>query len=185
VAFVTRRVAGQQLWKRWLSRATKRIHLLVSGIGCAILFGTYGLQAVRVEGFSMEPTFNNGDRLIVDRLDYELRDPQAGEVVVLYYPLNPEQVLIKRVIAKEGDTVRMARGHVFVNDQPVRDDYIPPTFRSHEDWGPERVEQGYYFVMGDDRIDSWDSREWGQVPKRYIFGKVKIRWWPLHEATIF
>jgi signal peptidase I len=172
-------------WGHLRSRAARRIHLLVSVTGCVILIGTFGIQVVRVEGLSMLPTINDRDRLIIDRLDYELGDPRVGDIVMLNYPLDPQRVFIKRVIARKGDTVRITKGYVYVNDQLMRDDYIPATFRSHEDWGSERIELGYYFVMGDHRNDSWDSREWGLVPKRYILGKVKARWWPLQAVRIF
>ena len=91
----------------------------------------------------------------------------------------------ERVIAKEGDTVRIVDGHVYVNDVPLHDDYVPEEFRSHDDWGPTVVQQGYYFVMGDHRNNSSDSRHWGLVPKKYIVGKVKVRWWPIQDARIF
>jgi signal peptidase I len=104
---------------------------------------------------------------------------------MLYYPVNPEKMFVKRVIAKEGDTVRIVDGRVYVNDRPLRDDYVPPAFRSHDDWGPQVVQQGYYFVMGDHRNNSSDSRHWGQVPKKYIVGKVKVRWWPIQDARFF
>ena len=68
---------------------------------------------------------------------------------------------------------------------PLHDDYVPSAFRDHDDWGPQVVEQGYEFVMGDHRNDSSDSRDWGLVPKRYIVGKVNVRWWPLHDVTLF
>ena len=74
---------------------------------------------------------------------------------------------------------------VYVNDLPLHDDYVPAEFRSHDDYGPEVVKQGYYFVMGDHRNNSSDSRHWGPVPKKYIVGKVKVRWWPLQDARIF
>ena len=89
------------------------------------------------------------------------------------------------VIAKEGDTVRIVDGRVYVNDIPLRDDYVPAEFRSHDDWGPQVIQQGYYFVMGDHRNNSSDSRHWGPVPKKYIVGKVKVRWWPIQDARIF
>jgi signal peptidase I len=94
-------------------------------------------------------------------------------------------MFVKRVIAKEGDVVRIVDGRVYVNDIPFPDDYVTEEFRSHDDWGPTTVRQGYYFVMGDHRNNSSDSRNWGPVPKKYIVGKVKVRWWPLGEARIF
>jgi signal peptidase I len=133
----------------------------------------------------MAPTLEDRDRLIVNKLVYEFGDPRPGDIVMLYYPVNPEKMFVKRVIAKEGDSVRIADGKVFVNDVPLHDDYVPQEFRSHDDWGPQIVQQGYYFVMGDHRNNSSDSRHWGSVPKKYIVGKVKVRWWPLQDAKIF
>ena len=167
------------------SNVVRQIQLLVSIVGCVILIGTFGIQVIRVEGLSMAPTINDRDRLIVDEMVYELGDPRPGDIVMLYYPLNPQEMFIKRVIAREGDTVRVERGDVYVNEQRLRDDYIPAPFRSHEDWGPQRVVEGYYFVLGDHRNSSSDSREWGLVPKRYILGKVKLRWWPIQDARLF
>jgi signal peptidase I len=94
-------------------------------------------------------------------------------------------MFVKRVIAREGDWVQITDGRVAVNDVPLHDEYVPEEFRSHEDWGPQQVQQGYYFVMGDHRNSSSDSRHWGPVPKKYIVGKVKVRWWPLQDAKIF
>ena len=158
---------------------------LASAAVYATLIVTFGFQVARVEGHSMAPTLADQDRLIVNKLVYELGDPRPGDIVMLYYPLNPEKMFVKRVIAKEGDTVRIVDGHVYVNDIPLHDDYVPAEFRSHDDWGPQVVQQGYYFVMGDHRNNSSDSRHWGPVPKKYIVGKVKVRWWPLQDAKIF
>jgi len=161
------------------------VQTLVSAAVYATLIVTFGFQVARVDGLSMAPTLEDHDRLIVNKLVYELGDPRPGDIVMLYYPLNPEKMFVKRVIAKEGDTVRIVDGRVYVNDIPLRDDYVPAEFRSHDDWGPQVVQQGYYFVMGDHRNNSSDSRHWGPVPKKYIVGKVKVRWWPLQDAKIF
>jgi signal peptidase I len=161
------------------------VQTLVSAAVYATLIVTFGFQVARVDGLSMAPTLEDHDRLIVNKLVYELGDPRPGDIVMLYYPLNPEKMFVKRVIAKEGDTVRIVDGRVYVNDIPLRDDYVPAEFRSHDDWGPQVVQQGYYFVMGDHRNNSSDSRHWGPVPKKYIVGKVKVRWWPLQDARIF
>ena len=74
---------------------------------------------------------------------------------------------------------------VYVNDTPLRDDYVPSEYRSHDDWGPQVIPEGYYFVMGDHRNNSSDSRHWGMVPKKYIIGKVQLRWWPIPHARVF
>jgi signal peptidase I len=172
-------------WKRMAMEIVSAIQTLVSAAVYATLIVTFGFQVARVDGLSMAPTLEDHDRLIVNKLVYELGEPRPGDIVMLYYPLNPDKMFVKRVIAKEGDSVRIVDGRVYVNDLPLRDDYVPPEFRSHDDYGPETVKQGYYFVMGDHRNNSSDSRHWGPVPKKYIVGKVKVRWWPLQDARIF
>ena len=172
-------------WTRAGQEIVAGLRTLVSAAVYATLIVTFGFQIARVDGLSMAPTLEDHDRLIVNKLVYELGEPRPGDIVMLYYPLNPEKMFVKRVIAKEGDSVRIVDGHVYVNDIPLHDDYVPEEFRSHDDWGPQIVQQGYYFVMGDHRNNSSDSRHWGPVPKKYIVGKVKVRWWPLQDAKIF
>jgi signal peptidase I len=173
------------VWTRMGREIVSGLQTLVSAAVYATLIVTFGFQVARVDGLSMAPTLEDHDRLIVNKLVYELGDPRPGDIVMLYYPLNPEKMFVKRVIAKEGDTVRIVDGRVYVNDIPLTDDYVPAEFRSHDDWGPETIKQGFYFVLGDHRNNSSDSRHWGQVPKKYIVGKVKVRWWPLQDAKIF
>lgn len=173
------------LWRRAAAEVSAGVQTLFSAAVYATLIVTFGFQVARVDGLSMAPTLEDHDRLIVNKLVYELGDPRPGDIVMLYYPLNPDKMFVKRVIASEGDVVRIVDGHVYVNDIPLHDEYVPEEFRSHDDWGPTVIQQGYYFVMGDHRNNSSDSRHWGQVPKKYIVGKVKVRWWPLQEARIF
>jgi signal peptidase I len=158
---------------------------LASAAVYATLIVTFGFQVARVEGQSMAPTLEDQDRLIVNKLAYRIGQPQVGDIVMLYYPLNPDKSFVKRVIAEEGDQIRIVDGRVYRNDVPIHDDYVPEMFRSHDDYGPEVVPQGYYFVMGDHRNNSSDSRHWKFVPKKYIIGKVQVRWWPIPAARIF
>jgi signal peptidase I len=151
------------------------VKTLASAAVYATLIVTFGFQVARVEGQSMAPTLSDQDRLIVNKLIYRFTAPRRGDIVMLYYPVNPDKSFVKRVIAEEGDTVRIVDGQVFVNDVPLKDDYVPPDFRSHED----------YFVLGDHRNNSSDSRHWGMVPKKYIIGKVQLRWWPIQRARLF
>ena len=111
---------------------------------------------------------------------------RAGVINRFVVPL-PSQVLaaIPRIIAEEGDQVRIVDGRVFRNDVPLDDSFVPQEYRSHDDWGPQVIPEGYYFVMGDHRNNSSDSRHWGFVPKKYIIGKVQLRWWPMGHAQVF
>jgi signal peptidase I len=161
------------------------VRTLASAAVYATLIVTFVFQVARVEGLSMAPTLQDQDRLIVNKLLYRISSPRRGDIVMLYYPINPDKSFVKRVIAEEGDTVRISDGRVYVNDIPLDDDYVPTEYRSHDDWGPQVIAEGYYFVMGDHRNNSSDSRHWGLVPKKYIIGKVLVRWWPLPEARVF
>jgi signal peptidase I len=161
------------------------VKTLMSAAVYAVLIVTFLFQVARVEGQSMAPTLEDQDRLIVNKLVYRIGEPRRGDIVMLYYPLNPDKSFVKRVIAEEGDTVRIVDGHVFVNEAPLDDSYVPDEFRDHNDYGPRVIDEGYYFVMGDHRNNSSDSRHWGLVPKKYIIGKVQIRWWPIPTARVF
>jgi signal peptidase I len=177
--------ARRRRFEAWRDETFAWVRTLASAAVYATLIVTFGFQVARVEGQSMAPTLADQDRLIVNKLRYRLTDPMRGDIVMLYYPLNPDKSFVKRVIAEEGDTVRVVDGRVYVNDVPMRDEFVPAEYRSHDDWGPQVIPEGYYFVMGDHRNNSHDSRHWGFVPKKYIVGKVQVRWWPVPHATIF
>ena len=173
----------------WLNRLGEELvawlKTLASAAVYATLIVTFGFQVARVEGMSMAPTLQDQDRLIVNKLAYRIGDPKVGDIVMLYYPLKPEKSFVKRIIAEEGDQVRIVGGRVFRNDVPLDDSFVPQEYRSYDDWGPQVIPEGYYFVMGDHRNNSSDSRHWGMVPKKYIIGKVQLRWWPVPTARVF
>ncbi|MGH9385003.1 MAG: signal peptidase I [Vicinamibacterales bacterium] len=172
-------------WAVWRDEFFAWVRTLASAAVYATLIVTFGFQVARVEGQSMAPTLADQDRLIVNKLRYRLTSPQRGEIVMLYYTLNPDKSFVKRVIAEEGDTVRIVDGRVYVNDVMLADEYVPAEYRSHDDWGPQVIPEGFYFVLGDHRNNSSDSRHWGMVPKKYILGKVQVRWWPVPNARLF
>ena len=153
----------------------------------ATLIVTFGFQVARVEGQSMAPTLLDHDRVIVNKAAYLpwIGEAQIGDIVMLYYPNKPEQAFVKRVMAKEGDSVRIVAGKVYRNGVAMDDSFVQSEYRSHDDWGPEVVPEGYCFVMGDNRNNSFDSRHWRFVPKRYIIGRVQVRWWPMPQAHVF
>ena len=158
---------------------------VVSAAVYATLIVTFGFQVARVEGQSMVPTLEDQDRLIVNKLAYRLAKPQIGDVVMLYYPEDPDKSFVKRIVAEEFDTIRGENGKVYRNEVLLNDDFIPEDLRDYNSWGPYVVKKGYYFVMGDHRNNSSDSRSWGDVPRKYIIGKVQVRWWPFNHARVF
>ena len=132
----------------WKDEAVAWFKTLASAAVYATLIVTFGFQVARVEGLSMAPTLVDQDRLIVNKLVYRMGEPRRGDIVMLYYPLNPDKSFVKRVIAEEGDQVRIVDGRVFVNDVPMQDDFVPPEYRSHDDFGPSVIPEGYYFRDG-------------------------------------
>jgi len=144
----------------------------------AVLLVLYGLvfNFSVVRGSSMSPGIHDGDRILVNHLTYLLQSVQRGDIVVLRYPLDPRLDYIKRVIGLPGDLVRIHGGFVSVNGEVLEEPYISePDTRSDT---LVRVEPDHYFVMGDNRPHSSDSREFGQVPRENLVGKVDLCIWP-------
>ena len=161
------------------------LRTLTSAAIYATVIMTFGFQVARVEGRSMEPTLEDQDRLVVNKLAYHLHDPQVGDIVMLLHPANPRQTLVKRVVAEPGDTVAFRDGRVLRNGALAAEDFIPADLRSHENRDAVVVPEGYYFVLGDHRNDSSDSRVFGPVPMKYILGRIQVRWWPFANARHF
>jgi signal peptidase I len=172
-------------FRRGLAIFLSTVPLLLLKLVITTCVVTFLFQVARVDGQAMAPTITDQDRLIVNKMAYERRDPELGDIVMFYYPLRPEKSFIKRVIGREGDQVRVVNGQVFLNDRQTDESFVPEEYRSHDDWGPQVVPEGYYFVMGDHRNNSSDSRHWGFVPKKYIVGRVRWRWWPFSTARAF
>jgi signal peptidase I len=134
------------------------------------------VQNFRIEGQSMEANLHNGQFVIVNKLVYYLHPPQRGDVVVFHSPENPDKDFIKRVIGLPGEEVELINGRVYINGVPLHETYIHgPTQRS---WGPETVGEFEYFVLGDYRSNSSDSRSWGMLDGNAIIGKAWFTYWP-------
>lgn len=139
------------------------------------------VQPFFVRGASMEPTFHDGEYLIIDQLSYRFREPRWGEVIVFRYPQNPSQFFIKRVIGLPGETVRIRDGRVVGLDESS---YLAADVRTGGQMDVV-LGAGEYFVLGDNREASSDSRSWGPLPRNDIIGRVWVRAWPLSRAMIF
>jgi signal peptidase I len=130
---------------------------------------------IRVDGSSMVPTLTDGQFVMVSRLSYKLGDSNHGDVVVFHYPRDPEQEYIKRIIGLPGDTVEMMGGHVYVNDQIIEEPYIAADARTTNKW---EIPSDHVFVLGDNRNNSQDSRNFGPVPMENLIGKAIFIYWP-------
>ena len=141
-------------------------------------------QPFFVQGQSMEPNFENGDYLIVDELSYRFREPQRGEVVVFRYPQNPSLRYIKRIIGLPGETLEIKNGVITIyqgnSNKEVLDEsnYLSPNLQTPGDL-KMTLNEKEYFVLGDNRLASFDSRRWGTLPQKNIIGRVFFRAWPL------
>lgn len=133
---------------------------------------------IRVEGISMEPNLHDGQFVLVNKLAYRWNDPQRGDVIVFYYPLDPSRRFIKRLIGLPGDVVTIRAGEVYVNGERLVEPYASPPTTQEDTW---RIGPGETFVMGDNRDDSSDSRRWGPLPLDEIIGKASFAYWPPDE----
>ena len=147
--------AGRPLRRRALVREAVETILLATLVFLSV---RASFQNFRVEGQSMDPTLDDGQFLIVNKLAYRLADPQIGDIVMLYYPVDPDKSFVKRIVAGPGDVIKSVDGRVYRNEVPLPDDFIPQEYRSMDTWGPKEVPPAHYFVMGDHRNNSSDSR---------------------------
>ena len=151
--------------------------LSVAVLFCFFLI-TFVAQAFRVQGTSMLPLLEDSERIIVNKFIYRFHPIARGDVVVFWYPKDPSVSFIKRVVGVPGDSVELRGGHLFVNDRKIPEEYVRPQFNDEETHAPVTVAKGYYYVLGDHRNSSNDSRSWGEVPEKYIYGKAVFRFWP-------
>src|SRR3984957_9555665 len=152
---------------------------LLIAIGLALVIIVFLYQPVKVEGTSMAPLLSDQERIFINKFVYRFESIQRGDVVVFWYPLDRSKSFIKRVIALPGETVTIRQGVVTVNGTVVPEPYVPPQYEDVSDYGPQHVPEGSYFVMGDHRISSNDSRVFGPVPSQFIYGRAVFAYWPV------
>jgi len=167
-------------------KKSKRKWILVI-IGAVILIGgilRWGvLQPYLIKQPSMEPGLASGDRIIVNRLAYRQWAPTRGDVIVFAFPKDLKRTFVKRVIAVEGETVELRDNKVFVNGALIEEPYVKPG--DYPPFGPEVVPVDKVFVLGDNRRESEDSREWGLLPKNYLLGKALLVYYPFGRFRFY
>ena len=152
---------------------------LLIAIGLALVIIVFLYQPVKVEGTSMAPLLSDQERIFINKFVYRFEPIQRGDVVVFWYPLDRSKSFIKRVIGLPGETIETRQGVVYVNGRAIEEPYVPAQYEDLSDFGPVRVPQNSYFVMGDHRISSNDSRVFGPVASRYIYGRAVFAYWPV------
>jgi signal peptidase I len=168
------RVSGIGLWMR---------DVLIS-VAASVLIIMFLYQPVRVEGTSMLPRLEDHDRLFINKFVYHFASIHRGDVVVFHYPRDPVKSYIKRVIAVPGDRLRIDRGEVFLNGKLLPEPYVPMEYRDTKSEQEMVVPDDTYFMMGDHRSISSDSREFGPVDRELIYGKAVFVYWPTRDAGV-
>ena len=154
---------------------------LLIALGLAAVIIVFLYQPVKVEGTSMSPLLTDQERIFINKFVYRFEPIQRGDVVVFWYPMDRSKSFIKRVIALSGDTVEIQQGRVLVNGKELDEPYVPATFTDRSSLGPTRVPEGSFFVLGDHRNSSNDSRVFGAVPGQFIYGKAVFVYWPVER----
>lgn len=144
----------------------------------ALLIRTFLIQPFYIPSGSMEPTLQVGDKIIVNKLGNRFKDPERGQVIVFRYPLDKSQDFIKRVVGMPGEVIELLDSQVFVNGELLEENYLPAD-QLYPDFGPITVPEESYFVLGDNRDNSQDSRAWGFLHRDLVVGRAVAIFWPL------
>jgi signal peptidase I len=173
-------------WQKAWKSQRENLQIVTIALGLAILIRAFVAEPRFIPSDSMLPTLQIGDRVVVEKVLYYLEPPTMGDIVVFTPPdklqeqgFTQDQAFIKRIIGLPGQTIAVKKGLVYINDKPLVEKYIaePPKYQ----WGPYRVPENQYFVMGDNRNNSNDSSRWGFLPKKNIIGRAVVRFWPLER----
>jgi len=157
---------------------------LAISAAASVLIITFLYQPVRVEGTSMLPQLEDRDRLFINKFVYHFTAIERGDIVVFHYPRDPEKSYIKRVVALPGDHLWIERGQVFLDGKPLPEAYVPEEYRDIRSMAQTTIPAGFYFMMGDHRSISSDSREFGAVERSLIYGKAVFVYWPTKDAGV-
>lgn len=157
---------------------------IIISVAVSFIIITFLYQPVRVEGTSMLPGLRDQDRLFINKFAYKFEKISRGDVIVFHYPRDPEKSYIKRVIALPGDDLRIEDGRVYVNGERIYEPYVPARYRDGRSLDEMVIPPHAYFVMGDHRSISSDSRDFGPVNRDLIYGKAAFIYWPADEAGV-
>ncbi len=157
---------------------------LIISTTVSVLIITFLYQPVRVEGTSMLPRLENSDRLFINKFVYHIAAIRRDDVVVFHYPLDPAKSYIKRVIGLPGDRIWIQHGQVWLNGKPLPEGYVPEEYRDDRSMAAMVVPPHEYFVMGDHRSISSDSRDFGPVQRSLIYGKAEFVYWPARDMGV-
>ena len=150
------------------------VSLVIAGVVIVFLY-----QPVKVEGTSMMPRLVDQERIFINKFVYQIEAIERGDVIVFRYPYDETKSYIKRVIGLPGDTVTLAKGEVFINGQKLDEPYLIDEYRDRQNQLAMVVPPDEYYVLGDRRNSSNDSRVWGPVPRNFIYGKAVFVYWPV------
>lgn len=170
--------------KKFLASVLEVGEIALIALGAVFIVRHFLVQPFLVSGASMMPNFQNGDYLMIDELTYRVREPQRGEVVVFRYPNDTTTFFIKRIVGLPGDHLVVSENKVEVNGKKLDESYISKNV-STQGSVDTTLKPGEYFVMGDNRPYSFDSRSWGILPKEDIVGIARLRLWPVQDFTVF
>lgn len=157
--------------------------LVIASISIFIIYG-FIAQPFLVQGASMEPTFSNGNYLVIDEITYRFRSPERGEVIVFRNPTNEAEFYIKRIIGLPSEEIKIAGDKVSINGTELAEEYLPDGIEFDNNLSV-KLKEDQYFVMGDNRARSYDSRSWGPLTRGEIIGAVRIRFWPPLDVKFF
>jgi signal peptidase I len=152
---------------------------LAVALGLALVIIIFLYQPVKVEGTSMAPLLSDQERIFINKFVYRFEPIERGDVVVFWYPLDRSKSFIKRVVGLPGETIEIRSGHLYINNRELQEPYVPASYLDGSSYPALKIPPDQYFVMGDHRDSSNDSRMFGTVPRDYIYGKAVFAYWPM------
>jgi signal peptidase I len=160
------------------------LQVVIVALAIIIPVRYFFIKPFYVKGASMEPSFFDHEYLVIDEISYRFKEPVRGDIIVFRYPKDPKQYFIKRIVGLPGETVQITGNEVFINGVRVQEDYLAEGEQTRGEIVVTLLPEEY-FVLGDNRSFSLDSRSFGPLPRQYIVGKTWIRGWPFNKVMVF